>query len=124
MGMTNLFAGLGSALYELPKKVVSYVVIEPVSCGNAKSIADSGAGGLNRATAGLSESGIGEYAVGGIDKIETYLRAKEYIMNCDPGWINSKLTPLTDTAQKVVNQAIEYAQAQGREIPEFYYLAL
>ena len=119
MTFASVLSGLGSALYELPRKAVAFATIDEMgvkTCGNAKFILDSKIGGLNLATRGLDESGMREYAIGGMGKVESILHLKDYVSNCDSSYA---IPTLTDTAQKVVNYAIEYAHTQGKEIPFF-----
>lgn len=118
MDITGALTSLTPTLYELPKKAAAYLTIDlsDHTCASVKTLLKGAAIGLNQGTGGLNDAGMREYAINGMSKVENFLNYKEYVSGCDPSY---QIPRLTETAQKVVNYAVEYAREHGISIPEF-----
>lgn len=124
MGMANLLSSLGSALYELPKKAVSYATlpelhINPDSCadiGSAKLSYMGSVGGINSNAESMNTiQRMQEYAVNAFDRMESYFHLKNYLEKCgvDPNSVHQ----LTDKGRELVDTANNLYQEHGMEVP-------
>lgn len=123
MGLTNIISGLGSALYELPKKAVSYASLSELDLGpNCESV-KSAKGlfpGYVRDIDGDAKSmhtveRMQEYAINAFDRMESYFQIKNYLLNCgvDP----DSVAKFSDKGRELVDTAYQLYEQGGIKVP-------
>lgn len=123
MGLTNIISGLGSMLYELPKKAVSYASLNDLGLeSNCASVgkAKSGFVGYVRDIDGDAKSmhtveRMQEYAINAFDRMESYFQIKNYLLNCgvDP----DSIAKFSDKGRELVDTAYQLYEQGGIKVP-------
>lgn len=123
MGLTNIISGLGSALYELPKKAVSYASLNELglgpnceSIGTAKRIFPSYVKDIDGDAKSMhTVERMQEYAINAFDRMESYFQIKNYLLNCgvDP----DSVAKFSDKGRELVDTAYQLYEQGGIKVP-------